>query len=175
MLKLTEELRLELRKPMGRIFPSEELLNAVGEAKPVVCVGDYSALAFLKLGRRPDIVVYDLKTRREPVSQETREALEGLGKAVRVANPPGTITGELIEAVRESLKKGTGLIFIDGEDDLAALVALTVAPDGSAVVYGLPAQGAVVVHIKEKVRNKAKRLFERMQESYSAPPPPPLL
>ncbi len=164
MKGLSQELREELKKPFGKVVDEEDLVDSVGKNTLLVCIGDYCANVFLKNGKRPDIIVYDFKTKRDPVSEEIRNRIGGATVAVTISNPPGVITDELDKALRRSIDNKKGDIFVDGEEDLAGLVAIAYAPIGSVVVYGMPSKGAVVVRIDNKVKKKANEILGKMTD-----------
>lgn len=164
MKTLTEELRAELKKPFGKIVGNGELALEARRGRPLVAVGDHCAAALLRMGVRPDIVVFDLKTKREPVAPEIKAALEVFKSPVRIKNEPGVITPELERGVKKALKDGGGEILVDGEDDLAGLIVLAYAKEGSVFVYGMPDVGAVVVHVTKKDNDKALSILKRMPE-----------
>jgi GTP-dependent dephospho-CoA kinase len=164
MRLLTEELRAMLKKPFGEVLDEHKLIFSAKGAGPLICVGDYSAAVFLKAGIMPDIAIFDLKTQRQPVGEEIRKELEKIKKPKKISSPPGVITDDLVDAVKEAISKGNGGILIDGEDDLAALVVLAYAKDNAVLVYGLPSQGAVLVRINNENRKKALEIFSKMKE-----------
>jgi GTP-dependent dephospho-CoA kinase len=164
MKVLTEELRAELKKPFGKIAGNGELALEARRGRPLVAVGDHCIASLLKAGVRPDIAVFDLKTKRLPVSQEIKGALEVFKSPIKIFSPPGYITPELERAVKKALKDGRGEILVEGEDDLAGLVVLAYAREGAVFVYGLPDVGAVVVHVTKKDNDKALSILNRMPE-----------
>ena len=92
-----------------------------------------------------------------------KEALENFkGEPVVIENQPGHITDALAREVERVVGRGEGKIFVDGEEDLAALVVLSVAPDGAVVVYGQPDEGPVLVRVNDEVRGSAKTLLDKM-------------
>ncbi len=162
MRVLTEEIRAELKKPFGKIVGNGELALEARRGRPLIAVGDHCAASLLRAGVRPDIAIFDFKTKREPISGETRGILGTFKNPVTVKSPPGFITNELEREVRNALKAGHGEIFVDGEDDLAGLVVLAYAKEGSVFVYGMPDQGAVVVRINKENQSRARELLEKM-------------
>ncbi|TOF02143.1 DUF359 domain-containing protein, partial [Vibrio parahaemolyticus] len=64
---------------------------------------------------------------------------------LNAANPPGTITEELLDAIIKAYEiNKTGnkvLIVVDGEEDLAVLPCVITAPPGTVVLYGQPGEG----------------------------------
>lgn len=129
----------------------------------IVAVGDVCSHSLIRHGIRPGVVVYDHLCMRAPVDDEIRTALDDYdGAAEIVANPAGIITDGLFDAVRKAVERGTGKIFVEGEEDLAALVAIMVAPDGAIVLYGQPGAGIVLVEIDERKRGMVRAIYERM-------------
>ncbi|NYZ76611.1 DUF359 domain-containing protein [Candidatus Micrarchaeota archaeon] len=166
MRKLQETLRPELRRPFGKVVNNDELLRAIKDRKGLlISVGDECSYLLIKAGVNPDVVVYDLRIRRKDVIGDIRDVLGKFNDGeVIVHNQAGVIMDELIESVKDALEKGRGKIFVKGEEDLATLVVMMYAPNGSLIVYGQPDEGAVLVEENEEVRNRAIRSFESMEE-----------
>lgn len=166
MRRLTPETRRILRRPFGsvsrKVCPAKEF---GGRKRILVAVGDFCAAKLIECGAQPDVIVYDHKCMRKPVGPRMRLLLDRYGKnAAVVANPPGFITGMLVDEVRRALKRGEGRIFVEGEEDLAALVALMHASNGTLVAYGQPKKGMVLVEVGPAMRKKARAIFEKMKK-----------
>ncbi|HVL49594.1 MAG TPA: DUF359 domain-containing protein [Candidatus Thermoplasmatota archaeon] len=171
MYVLPPALRSALAKPMGPVLTTEAALAAV-EGHLLVAVGDVVTRTFLERGLRPALMVVDGKTHRtRPVDDVG--ALAKDARLVRVANPPATITRALWDAVADALApdaparaaaatRGT-LVHVDGEEDLAVLPALALAPEGARVAYGQPNEGVVVVTVNEASRARARELLKAME------------
>lgn len=166
MRKLPENLRLELRRPFGRVVDNEELIAALKNRKGLlITVGDECSYSLIRKGVEPDIVIYDLKIKRKDVIGEIRDVLGEFNNGeIIVHNQAGVIMDELVESVKDVLEKGKGKVLVRGEEDLAALVVMMYAPNGSLIVYGQPDEGAVLVEENEEVRERAVRSFESMEE-----------
>ncbi len=130
----------------------------------VVSVGDFCSGALLRGGIHPAVVIYDHRCLREPVRGALAARLDAYdGKALRVANPPGFITDGLVTTVRRVLQRGRGKILVIGEEDLAALVVLIYARNGTPVVYGQPKRGMVLLEVDGELRAKARAIFGKMK------------
>jgi uncharacterized protein (UPF0218 family) len=166
MRKLPESLRLELRRPFGRIVNNDELTEVLqSRTGLLISVGDECSYSLIKRGINPDIVIYDLRIKRKDVIGDIRDVLGEFNEGeIIVHNQAGVIMDELIESVKSALSKGKGKILVKGEEDLAALVVMMYAPNGSLIVYGQPDEGAVLVTENEEVRDRAVRSFESMEE-----------
>jgi uncharacterized protein (UPF0218 family) len=166
MRSLPESLRLELRRPFGKVMNNEELIAALkGRKDLLITVGDECSYFLINNRIMPDIVIYDLRIKRKNVIGNIRDVLGMFDDGeIIVHNEAGVIMDELIESVKSVLERGRGKILVKGEEDLAALVVMMYAPDGSLIVYGQPDEGAVLVIENEEVRNRAVRSFESMEE-----------
>jgi hypothetical protein len=54
-------------------------------------------------------------------------------------------------------------ILVKGEEDLAALPAIALAPISSVVIYGLPDEGAVSVIVTESKKKEIQSLLDKMK------------
>jgi uncharacterized protein (UPF0218 family) len=164
--KLTAETRAILRRPLGKVVSGRRAVSLLKGKRNVVSVGDFCSGALLGGGVRPAVVIYDHRCLREPIGGALAARLDAYdGKALRVANPPGFITDELVTAVRKVLKRGRGKILVIGEEDLAALVVLIHALDGTPVVYGQPKRGMVLLEANGELRAKARAIFGKMKRA----------
>ncbi|ABK15101.1 MAG: GTP-dependent dephospho-CoA kinase family protein [Methanothrix sp.] len=170
VLVLPEELRDELKEPLGVLYRChgvecvERMSDHLRAAERVIAVGDITTFYLLKASFIPDLMIVDHKTKRSPVEDSIkRRHLEGSYRVVNVENPAGTLTEELLDAVRESLNGCTPTeIIVDGEEDLAALPAILYAPLGSAVVYGQPSVGSVLVMVTPEKKREIEGILRRM-------------
>ncbi|WP_290811190.1 GTP-dependent dephospho-CoA kinase family protein [Halovivax sp.] len=162
MLELPEDLRRELKDPMGPIeTDAEVLLRDV--SGPLYAVGDVVTYHFLRAGREPDVALVDGITKREAVDEAVRRAVTA-GEVRDATNPPATITADLARALRRAIDADEPVtLFVDGEEDLAVLPAIAAAPDGASVVYGQPDEGMVHVRVDGEVRASVRDLLERFE------------
>ena len=66
---------------------------------------------------------------------------------MKLVNSPGTISAASWEVIAEALRIGNSAVVVEGEEDLLVLVAVSVAPFLSLVVYGQPNVGIVLVRV----------------------------
>ncbi len=172
ILRLPEELRSELKPPLGKLFrgrgqeciaPMQDLLRP---APKVIAVGDVTTFCLLSSsGRKPDICIVDNKTKRMPVPDHVQQGIGDLDsyEIVEVANPAATLSQELIDVIKDRLASdGRVKIVVDGEEDLATLPAIVYAPLGSTVVYGQPNEGSVAVVVTPERKEYAKSIMDKM-------------
>lgn len=175
---LPTRLRPELAAPFGPILDTAGALAAVGD-RFLVSVGDVVTHTFLANRTLPHVMLVDGITKREKQVEDVSPLLPPGVSRVRVSNPAATITAALLEALESALRSPTStLIEVIGEEDLAALPAMIMAPDGAAVCYGQPPGrsseasaddlaargGVVVVTVTPEVRQRAQAIFDRMEK-----------
>ena len=161
-LILPESLREEFKEPIGREMDEGELDNIHAQTS-FITVGDVVSLTFRRHGVRPLLSVYHGSTERREMT-DFAKLVEGEAKEV-VSNPAGRITADMAEAVRRGISGETGLIRVDGEEDLALLPCLIYAPEGTVVVYGMPGRCMMAVTTDGAVRKRATELVAKMEES----------
>lgn len=166
-LELPEEMREELRRPLGKLLQGHQVLASLGKGR-VATVGDFCTLDLIQRGGQPDIAIVDHMTRRAP-SPGGATAFSGWpGARQKVRNPAGVITEELWTAVDEAFKSSRRvLIEVQGEEDLGALPCIALAPEGSHVLYGLAGRGVVLVVVDEGSRSRALEIIGRMRHGRS--------
>ncbi|MGB9719642.1 MAG: DUF359 domain-containing protein [Candidatus Anstonellales archaeon] len=164
MLRITEELRAELKEPLGRMISIDEVAKT---QKKIVAVGDIVVLSLLEKNVRPYIAVFDFKNLRKEISEEEKQKLVShFPKAKKVSNPPGTLNEEIFEIAKKLLNSG-GALFVDGEEDLVALAFLRSLEKDFLLIYGIFEKGVVAVEGGEKTKEKAKSIIKRMVSSPS--------
>jgi len=164
VVELPGALRPELKEPLGPIFSdAESLLGAATD--PIITVGDIVTYHLLEAGRVPAVALVDERTERSSVDPEIRASITGFDRTIPVSNPPGTLTAELLEALGTAIAgagEGPTLVDVDGEEDLATLPAILLAPEGASVVYGQPGEGMVHVPVDRAGTDRARELLSRM-------------
>jgi len=157
-------LRDEFRKPYGKLYTNPDDIKSQLKGKKVVCVGDVISANTLKAGIEPDIIVFDLKKHRKEVDGKTRRLLENFtGRIIKVENPSGMITKEFWEAVKNSLKSDEPVkIIVEGEEDLAVTPFIMEGDCDTVILYGLMDKGFVLVNINKDIKEKVRKLLERM-------------
>lgn len=166
-LALPESAREDMREPLGPVIPESDLVLHVRKTDTIVTVGDMVTLTLVGAGYPVALAVFDYKTLREE-ALDFRERLAGLpGDRLRALNPPATVTRELwdaLEAAYLGVKSGGRVLLeVEGEEDMAAIPAILLAPDGAKVLYGMPGRGIVVVRVDKRSRGMAKRLLDLLE------------
>ena len=166
MRVLPNNLRDFLKEPMGQLVNEKKLLNLLKNERYIVSIGDLVTYTILKNHIEPIFCVVDFKTRRGECSLEIIELIKSFGKkSIVIKNPPGTISDDLwkvIEIALENLEVGSLRIEIDGEDDLASLAVIFLAPKDVTIIYGLPNRGVLVVKPTYEDKKKVKEILDKM-------------
>ena len=153
---LTEESKVLIQKNNGKITTIEEILEV--DPRFLYAVGDYTCQLLEKNRIDPQIMIFDLTTKRGEKSYPDRPG------SIAVENPQGVISGRLIDVIRKSFKEDKRVrIRIIGEEDLAVLPIIFYAPVNSLVVYGIPDVGTGSIRIDQKVKELTNSILEKME------------
>ncbi|HID25587.1 MAG TPA: DUF359 domain-containing protein [Thermoplasmata archaeon] len=166
MYVLPEELREKLKEPLGLLLKEDEFIDLAQKKKCVVAVGDMVTFTLLKHGITPCIAVFDFKCKREFCDKAMMKLLKKYGDIkIKVKNQPATISEELWEAVKKGYrlcKNKTVAIVVDGEEDLASLAAIALAPSDVTVIYGLPNKGVDLIEVTQREKDIVKDVLKQM-------------
>jgi uncharacterized protein (UPF0218 family) len=124
-------------------------------------VGDVVSSTLLEATLIPNIIIVDFKTKRRPLPPS---------KVVKcdysVENPAGIIKKEVWSLLTDLYQKEKIPIwlYVDGEEDLLAIPATILAPNGSIVLYGQPDQGVVVIYVNKDTKKRFRDIIEAMEK-----------
>lgn len=155
MLSLPEDKRYLFKAPFGTLFPEITDVLPFLQEGPVYTVGDVVTYRLIQHGIIPDIAIIDGYTMRIPCNR----GLKVFDRCTRVRNPAGTLSNELIRKLSDAVAHTPIMIFVEGEEDLAVIPLVIVAPDGAKILYGQPHQGVVLRTVDENARNEAEKLL----------------
>ncbi|MCL2032784.1 MAG: GTP-dependent dephospho-CoA kinase family protein [Methanomassiliicoccaceae archaeon] len=161
--KVPEKNRELFKEPLGRDLKEEEL-TIIGKTPKMITVGDVVSLTVVEHGIIPDLSVYDGMTERKEMTEFAALVKNKGWEETVVKNEAGTITAELITAVKNALNGKKEIIRVEGEEDLAVLPCILLSPEGTNIIYGWPGRGMKLIVTDENVRRKAQRLMEMMEE-----------
>jgi len=163
---LPDNLRDRLKEPMGELVDEKRLLKLLKDEKYIVSIGDQVTYTILKNDFEPVFCIVDFKTHRGGCSSEIVELIKSFGKkSVVVQNPSGAISDDLwrvVELAFENLEAGSLRIEVDGEEDLASLAVIYLAPRDVTIIYGLPNKGVLVVKPTNQNKKKVKEILDEM-------------
>lgn len=178
-LVLPENLRKEFKKPLGTLLrhsgkrSASRILAKIRDAGQasmtssyVVTVGDVTTKLFNDLSLNQNISVIDFKVARQNKYSSVLElGFSGEEKIVNINNPAGNITSELFSATKVLFdsNKERIILKINGEEDLAVLPLILVAPLNSVIYYGQPDLGLIKVDVSEAIKVKAYSLVNKLE------------
>ncbi len=152
----------------GRIFfnqPQGPLISSLDKTAKVLryVVGDVCLETFLAHGWQYHAAWFDRLTKRKPyISSST--SLPAITH--RVTNHSGNISSELVNNLYELIasqnnfwKNGTfpdktAHVLVSGEEDLATVGLVLLAPLGTNIFYGQPNSGIVEIDVTEQLKDK---------------------
>jgi len=131
----------------------------------IATVGDICTIKIFEQIREPNLAIVDLKTKRNTLlNSKQLEIIKNIGiHNIEVENPAGTISKSLWKAIEATFPKKTNTkIIVKGEEDLATLAVISMAPEGAKVIYGMPDRGMVVVDVNQQTTKRANKFLKRM-------------
>lgn len=163
MYTLPEGMRDELKRPLGPLI-TEKQRDKLIRAGSIVSVGDVVTIDLYNKGCVPKIAIVDFKNKRSESSELKSKIQSVKSSTMKAENPAGQITSELWQAVATAYSKEENVrIEVSGEEDLAALACIFLAPsDDYTVLYGMPDMGLVAVKTTKEKRREIGGILERM-------------
>lgn len=165
-LKMPENLRSTLQKPLGRVLKdtkqSLQLINQL-ECPFMIAVGDIIVDSLLKEDIDPDVKIIDFRSRRKDINPKFKIKMTDQTKN---PNKPGTINIKTANTIKTKInetlrKKSKSWIVVDGEEDLLTLPAILFAPLDSLILYGHWQLGIIAVIVNEKIKEKIKETIKK--------------
>jgi uncharacterized protein (UPF0218 family) len=153
-----------LKRPFGTLIPEknvtkQKILAMLADAKRIITVGDATTERLISFGITPHLAVIDGLERRS----RRKQFIKYHTKEMLCANPAGTISKEAVDILQIALKTPPPVtVKVQGEEDMLALPLFIMAPKGSAVLYGQPLEGMVLVNITEEKQNQAKDVMHKI-------------
>ncbi len=151
------------KRPLGTDITGDGL-RELDSKRMLITVGDVVSLKVRERGIEPDLSIYDGRTERREMTEFASLVKREGWEEIAVRNEAGTVSAELVAAIGEALKGRTKIIRVEGEEDLAVLPCILLAPLGTYVIYGWPGVGMKVVATDGRIREEVQLLTEEMEE-----------
>ena len=149
-LKLTEEMRKFFSVLHGKLVEEPSFDKPTNVLS--IVVGDSTLESFIKNKWKYSLGIFDGKCKREKFNSDILSSIKNLEKA---DNRPGWIESQAIEKIISwTQNKNFKHLFINGEEDLLAVIATILLPLGSYIYYGQPNKGMVELKISENVKEE---------------------
>ena len=159
MFILNNDMISEFKKPLGKLYPNfEDAIPDIKKADFLISVGDQTTKNLKDNDLTPHLGIIDNRIQRKDHSHDLIQ-----NNILEVNNPAGTITDDLWETIESAIKaiNADGIkrqIVVKGEEDLAVLPCILIAPEDTIILYGQPNEGLVYVKASD-VKSKAKELM----------------
>lgn len=164
--QLPQSLRDSLKQPLGTLFNDKQLFEYIQNTNTkIVSVGDLVTHTLITHDISPLFCIIDDHTRRHDLNKIKVDRIHEFGsKKITVDNPAGVITEELWDTISKLYENKTDdvLLCVNGEEDLAALPAILLAPSDVTIIYGMPDKGVVAVPATEHHKQKVKDILAKM-------------
>ena len=160
MFVLNNNMISEFKKPLGKLYPNfEDAIPDIKKAEFLISVGDQTTKNLIDNDLTPNLGIIDNRIQRK---NHTHDIIQE-NNILEAENPPGTITDDLWETIESAINsiKKDGVkrqIIVKGEEDLAVLPCILIAPEDTIILYGQPNEGLVYVKASD-VKSKAKELM----------------
>jgi hypothetical protein len=165
VLILQKELRKKFKEPLGELYGSlDEIIDSLSQYEYIISVGDVTTNNLIESKIFPNLGIIDNKIQRGNSTKEIKyNAI-----LLNAKNPAGTITNNLWETIDTAISsiknsKNNYLIVVEGEEDLAVLPCIIMAPKNTVIMYGQPNEGLVVLNA-DTVKEKAEKLINEFEE-----------
>lgn len=138
--------------------PQGLLIEAPSDSDTLrIVVGDMSLRTFITKGWKFDLGIFDRQEQRQPSTES--ETLE-LKPDITVDNPAGEISLQLIKAIQKALQSKHEFILVNGEEDLAAVAAVLLAPLETQIYYGQPGKGIIEMIATEELKEQIFKVLQ---------------
>ena len=160
MFRLDENSIDEFKAPLGKLYADfEDAIPKIEEASFLISVGDQTTKNLVDNDLIPHLGIIDHRIQRKDHNYDIIRT----ENILNADNPAGTITENLWETIEEAISltledSGNRIIVVKGEEDLAVLPCLLIAPEDAVILYGQPNEGLVFVNVFEG-KDKATKLM----------------
>ncbi|MEM4258341.1 MAG: DUF359 domain-containing protein [Candidatus Thermoplasmatota archaeon] len=171
MYFLPDALRDKLKEPIGCLVDEPTLISRVKNTPYLVSIGDKVTYTVLSYDIQPCLAIVDFILERQPYPAAMKMKIQTFtNNHIKVKNPAGMITEELWNAIDSfylTMKTGKPLLIeVDGEEDLASLAAIYLAPRDVTIIYGLPNKGVLIVTPSKINKKKVEDVLKIMRDAY---------
>ena len=151
MYKLDESKINEFKEPFGALYPDfKDAIPAIKSANFLISVGDETTKNLVENDIIPDLAIIDNRIQRKDHNHD----IIRVDNILNAVNPAGTLTSNLWETIESAINstiedEENRIIVVEGEEDLAVLPCLLMAPEDGVILYGQPNEGLVFVNVMD--------------------------
>lgn len=155
-LFLPDTLRERLQKPFGSLVDPSEMKTF--DSSKLIAVGDVTTKVLREAGCRPALSIIDFVVERHQQKQDLHHLGIHSEIILSAKNPHSTVTPSLWKSLEKALalvkENKKVVLIIDGEEDLAVLPLLLLAPLDWIICYGQPHVGMVVIPVTQDTKEQ---------------------
>jgi cytidyltransferase-like protein len=157
-LKLSDRQKIQIREPQGELIKPESLTPGfLNPFTSIVLIGDQVTEQFIARHLPFHYAIIDNYINRQPHSTDL--GIFKPANRLTVQNPPGIITQSASKVIFD-LPSLTTLIKVEGEEDLLGFPFALSLPLQSAVFYGQPGQGIVMIVLTESKKDMLAQILK---------------
>lgn len=145
-LTLKKSSRQFFAKPQG-VLRNAHPYNLTGN---IFVVGDVTLEYFIQHRLPYQLGIYDKKRNRVAVHSS---AIDTLRPDITTKNKPGTLSPQLVKALKLALQEHAKHLFVKGEEDLAVVALVLLLPLQAKIYYGQPNSGVVELTVTEETKD----------------------
>ncbi len=162
---LPKSLREEISKPQGRMYKNINNFAKKYKHSGIITVGDETTRRLIRLGVKTDLSIVDFKVNRKFLFKNLTDLGIFNVKSIQVDNVPGTICNGLSCAIFNYFDKNlkSFVIKVNGEEDLAVIPCVLLAPIGTLIAYGQPREGLVLLTVDLNLKDKFLSLLKKFK------------
>jgi hypothetical protein len=161
LYKINDKVTPQVKEPLGNLYPYfEDAINDIKNSKFFISVGDATLNNLIQNKIYPNLSIIDNLIQRKNHDYNIIKS----EMVYNAKNPSGFITDDLWETIETAINTAKNdnfhhLIVVDGEEDLAVLPCVLLAPEDATIAYGQPNEGLVLFNVSD-VKNKAKTILD---------------
>lgn len=153
---------ITLTDTQKRFFSHEqgEIVKTPSPSESIFVVGDTCLETFKKNNWPYRLGVFDLVKQRKPYQPPVFSNEE---ISITAINAPGEISTEMVNILQQALETQQQNVYIEGEEDLAAVALVLLASLGSHIYYGQPKVGMVEMIVTEEKKEECFNILSQKE------------
>jgi uncharacterized protein (UPF0218 family) len=148
----------------GKIYSGEEFIKLISSKDNyLITVGDMVTITAINGGIKPNLAIFDTKTRRKHINYSV--ITQAYNSIETVKNKKGEITLALYITLLSGIKKNGTAVRVIGEEDLAAPLCIAISKKGTLIAWGVPGKGINIIQVNERTKRHAINILNEMKSN----------
>ena len=164
-LLLPDTLRQKLQKPFGSVVQRVDMEKF--DPQKLIAVGDVTTKVLHEAHVLPALSLIDFVVERQNQQHDMKRLGITSEIIVSAENPHSSLTPSLWNALEKSLilakEQKRVVIVVEGEEDLAVLPLLLLAPKNWVICYGQPRVGMIAIPVTESSKEQAITILSQFK------------